>query len=347
MSNSRPSLLGVFLVIALVVITIAALRITTVVSLPLVLGLFVLILAWPLQRWQEKHRVPRPLAYILTLLSVVLVAAVFLGLLYLAGRAIEAKVPEYADRASRLVEKAIEWFDPAEGEGEETSKASALDEHLGRLLSVLQSVVKGVYGFLGFVALTLTFLVLGLIEVYGFCEKLKISLRPETSRRILEAGAEMASMFQRYMVARTVVSATTGVLVGLFTWAIGLDMPFVWGVTSFLLNYIPMLGSIVAVIPPTLVAFLHPELWVGFAALGGLAAIQLLIGNYLDPQIEGRILSLSPFVLFFSIIFWGWVWSIPGALMGIPLTVGLVIFCRKFESTRWFAGLLEKNAEAR
>jgi len=106
---------------------------------------------------------------------------------------------------------------------------------------------------------------------------------------------------------RALLSAAcaTGVLVGLFTWAIGLDMPFVWGVTSFLLNYIPMLGSIVAVIPPTLVAFLHP----------------------------------------FSIIFWGWVWSIPGALMGIPLTAGLVIFCRKFEATEWFAQLLEKNPE--
>lgn len=345
MSNLRPSLSGVVHVTVFVVIAIAVLRITTVVTLPVVLGLFVLILAWPFQRWQERRGVPRPLAYLLTLGAVLLVAALFLGLLYLAGQAIEAKVPEYADRASGVLEEVRKLLGQGSAEGEEGGEWPALQEQMGRFLGVFQSLVKGLYGFLGLMALTLTFFVLGLIETHGFREKLNTAIRPETCRRLVEAGEEMTTMFQRYMVARTIVSATTGLLVGLFTWAIGLDMPIVWGVTSFLLNYIPMLGSIVAVIPPTLVAFLHPELWVGFAALGGLTAIQFLIGNYLDPQIEGRILSLSPFVLFFSIIFWGWVWSVPGALIGIPLTAGLVIVCRKFETTLWFARLLAKNPE--
>ncbi len=343
MPDERPNLLGTVLVLLLVMIIVTILKLTMVVMLPMALGLFILILAWPVQQMLERHGTPRWLAYIVTLQTVFIVMVVFAGLLFVTGRTIQAGAPDYEERVVRFyhdMRALVPGEPPVEGQANEGPR---IEDLVGRLLSLAQTVVKGVYGFLGFVAMTVTFLVLGLIEAHGFREKLKTSLPTGIGRRILEAGEEMTSTFQRYMFARTIVSATTGVAVGLYTWAIGLDMPLVWAVMSFLLNYIPMLGSIVAVIPPTLVAFLHPEPGMGWLALGGLTAIQFLIGNYIDPQIEGKILSLSPFVLFFSIIFWGWVWGIPGALMGIPLTAGLVIFCRKFDDTRWFARLLERN----
>jgi predicted PurR-regulated permease PerM len=84
----------------------------------------------------------------------------------------------------------------------------------------------------------------------------------------------------------------------------------------------------------------------GFTVLAGLTCIQLFLGNYVDPRMEGRILSVSPFVLFLSVIFWGWIWGIPGALMGIPITAGFVIFCKHGKSTRWLARLLEHGPGA-
>ena len=111
-----------------------------------------------------------------------------------------------------------------------------------------------------------------------------------------------------------------------------------------MLNYIPVLGSVVAVIPPTLVALIQPNfLWLAPTTLGGLSLIQMGVGNYLDPLLQGRYLSLPPLLIFYAIVFWGWLWGIAGAALGVPLTVATVIICQHFENTRWLANLLMKN----
>ena len=154
----------------------------------------------------------------------------------------------------------------------------------------------------------------------------------------------MAAQIRRFMVTRTLTSGITGLLTGLYTWVIGLDFPLVWAVLAFVLNYVPVLGSVVAVIPPTLVAMIQPDSgWLAVLTLGGLFIIQFTVGNYVDPVLQGRFLALSPFLLFFSIVFWGWVWGIAGALLAVPLTLGLVTFCQGFESSRWVVELLVRE----
>jgi AI-2 transport protein TqsA len=340
MTDEQARTIRPLVAILVVLAVIAALRATSVVTMPVALAVFIVILAWPFQRWLERKRVPRTLAYCTTFLGILVIFALFIGLLYLCVQSVAAKAPEYEGRITELYEQARSWIDDrSQNPGGEATEEGPTT---GMILQTLRATVVWSYGFLGMFTLTVTFLILGLIEVHRFKEKLNGSVQPQAATTMREAGKEVSTTLQRYMLVRTIVSATTGILVGLYTWAIGLDFPLVWGVSSFLLNYIPVLGSIVAVIPPTLFALLHPETWVFFAALGGLMLIQFTIGNFIDPRLEGKILSLSPFVLFLSIVFWGWVWSIPGALMGIPITATIVIFCRKYEPSRWFADLLTK-----
>jgi predicted PurR-regulated permease PerM len=73
--------------------------------------------------------------------------------------------------------------------------------------------------------------------------------------------------------------------------------------------------------------------------------IQLGLGTFVDPLLEGKQLQLSPLVVLFSIAFWGWVWGIAGALIGVPLTVAFVIICRQFETTEWIAELMTSEDE--
>lgn len=342
MNGSRPGTIHVLLALLVVFSSIAALRATSTVTMPVALAFFVVILAWPLQQWLERKRVPRRLAYCGTLLGILVVSAAFVGLLYVCGQNVAAKAPEYEDRIAEIYRDVRSWLDDqkaAADRGDEDDEERASPE---MILQAMRAIAAWSYGFLGIFTLTVTFTVLGLIEVHRFREKVGSSVQPALAQKLKEAGREVGRTLQRYVLARTIVSGTTGVLVGLYTWAIGLDFPLVWGVSSFLLNYIPVLGSIVAVIPPSLIALLQPEWWLFVATLGGLTIIQFSIGNLADPRIEGRILSLSPFVLFLSIVFWGWVWGIPGALMGIPITAAIVTFCRKFESTRTFAELIMK-----
>ena len=94
-------------------------------------------------------------------------------------------------------------------------------------------------------------------------------------------------------------------------------------------------------VPPVLFAAVQTDA-LGPAALllGVLVGIQVVVGNYLDPMIQGRYLSLSPLVVLFSITIWGFVWGILGAFVGVPITVGIAVACHQFERTRWIAALL-------
>lgn len=346
MSDMTSRLLRFSLVVFLLVLLVTVMRLTVVVSVPVALALFTLMLALPLQQALQARGLHRGPANLLTIVAVGCVVGVFLWMLYWLVQAVVAQAPEYGPQLDRLL---FQWRQrltdlqsavPGQDEGLE------LQTVIDHLVSWVPNVFRGIYGLMGLVVLTATFLVLGLIESQGLAERVQKALRPASARLLLQATQEWASVLRRYMLARTAVSALTGLATWGFTWAIGLELSGVWGLLTFLLNFIPMLGSIVAVVPPVLVAYLQPEAWIGFTALIGLTSIQLLIGNYIDPRLEGRILSLSPFVLFLSVIFWGWVWGIPGALMGIPLTAGIVIFCRYGESTRWLARLLEHGEGA-
>ncbi len=380
-------------VVFLCVVVLILLRLVSAVFVPLALALFTIALAWPLQCRLEKWRFPRPLAYVFTLLSVLVVVGIFAGLIYACARNVAEKAPDYRERFSELHQEAKRWMavqrrkaaldlddepeaapasdepdpsqasggggaldtspgaagaPPAGAPGESTASSSSgngggnNNSDPSGLMDFAGKVLAFAYGLVGQLALLITFTILGLIEIHRFTEKLERRLPSPAGITVRDICSEIASKLQRYMMLRTLISATTGVLVWLFTWLIGLEFPLVWGVLSFLLNYIPTLGSIVAVIPPTLFAGITGDASLFLTTLAGLTVIQFTIGNLLDPRLEGRVLRLSPLLLFLSMVFWGWMWGIPGALLGIPILSAIFIVCRRFDATRPIADVLEK-----
>ena len=103
----------------------------------------------------------------------------------------------------------------------------------------------------------------------------------------------------------------------------------------------PTIGSVLAVVPPVAYAFVQfDNLARPLAALGVLTVAQLFLGNYVDPRIEGRLLSLSPLVVLLAIVFWAWMWGAPGSLLGVPIVVAVTVVARHFDSTRWIWAIL-------
>ena len=104
----------------------------------------------------------------------------------------------------------------------------------------------------------------------------------------------------------------------------------VWALLTFALNYIPNLGSIVAVMPPSLMALVQHGPIRGLITLGGLAVIEQVIGNYVDPRMQGRRLQVSPVVVLVALVFWTWMWGVPVALLAVPMTVTLLAAAAHF-----------------
>ncbi len=172
-------------------------------------------------------------------------------------------------------------------------------------------------------------------ETETFRTNVRRGLRDESSADFFASVHSVTRQFQRFFLTKTWVSILTGAVTCLVTYLFGIDFPFIWGTLAFLLNYIPNIGSMIAVIPPVLLAivqFDNPSRAIG--ALAGLTATQMIIGNFLDPKMMGRSLSLSPFVVFSTMIFWGWMWGVPGVFLAVPMTIMMRIVFEHFPALR-------------
>lgn len=120
---------------------------------------------------------------------------------------------------------------------------------------------------------------------------------------------------------KTIISLATGVIVWIFLAVVGVRFAFIWGLLAFLLNYIPNIGSVLAAIPPLIQALLFNGLGDALVVAGGFIAVNMVIGNILEPRVMGRGLGLSTLVVFLSLIFWGWLLGPVGMLLSVPLTI--------------------------
>jgi predicted PurR-regulated permease PerM len=162
----------------------------------------------------------------------------------------------------------------------------------------------------------------------------------------------------QYLGIKTLVSLSTGLVIGLGTFFIGLDFPVLWGLVAFALNYVPTIGSVIASVPALILAIVQPggDILLATATDAGLmidwgrvlavaclyVATNIIFGNFIEPMLMGRRLGLSTVVITLSLIFWGWCWGPIGMLLSVPLTMVVKIMLENTSDLRWIAILLSQ-----
>ena len=154
-----------------------------------------------------------------------------------------------------------------------------------------------------------------------------------------------AGSAKRYLVIKTLISAAVGLVIWLWLLILGVDYPVLWGTLSFLLNYVPNIGAIIAALPVVLLALV--QLGVGSALLTilGFVVVHIVVGNLIEPKLMGRRLSLSTLVVFLSMVFWGWVLGPIGMILSVPMTSLATIALESYEKTRGLAFMLGSETE--
>lgn len=334
LSNKTTQIL---MAIIATILIVSALKATQSISVPLAFAFFIVILVHPLQHWLQR-RLPRWLSLILVLLFLLAILGLAVGILSIAAEIIEPKVPEYVNQLQQIVETAQSW---AKSRGLPIGQFNSISN--GSLNQLTQEAIVGIRSLLSALSLfvlVVSMLVLLLLEVSQYRKKVQRAFPSRIGDRIIHAVGNTSEKLRRYLLVMSLTSFLTGVLTGIWCFVLGVDLALVWGLIGFILNFIPTLGSIIAVIPPTVIAFIFQGAGRGIATLIGLAAIQTIMGNFVDPRVQGKSLQLSPFVALFSIVFWGWVWGIPGAILGVPMTIAIILLCEEFETTRPIAIVL-------
>ncbi len=153
---------------------------------------------------------------------------------------------------------------------------------------------------------------------------------------------QFTGTINRYLIIKTWISLGTGVTLGSLFFFVGVDYALLWGIVAFILNYIPNIGSIVAAVPPVALAFFQFGTTWGIIVLVICVLVNLLFANIMEPRFLGRGLRLSPVIILFSLVTWGWVFGATGIFLAVPLTVTVRLLLEKREETHWIAVLLGK-----
>lgn len=325
----------VMLVGAAFVVVVGGVKLAADLLIPLLLSVFIAMMVLPLQGWLKKRGVPSALAILLVLLLITLCGFLLAAVVGSSINDFRENLPFYTQRLKELSEGLQQWL-AAKGANIDPNQLSTIFDpamamqFFGKTLASLGGVMSNALMIL----LTVLFI---LAEEVGFADK----LRAATGTAEASQGVEsFSTSLHNYMKIKTLISLATGLLILIGTWAMGLDYPALWGLLAFLLNFVPTVGSIIAAVPAVLLAIIQLGP-LEAAIIGGIyVAANLIMGNAIEPRVMGRGLNLSTFVVFVSLVFWGWVLGPVGMLLSVPLTIMIKIALESSEDTRWLGVLL-------
>jgi predicted PurR-regulated permease PerM len=326
---------------ACLVVVVAGLKLAAPVLLPVALAFFVATLNLPLLAALKRRRVPAWLGIVL----VVGVNASVIGLLVLivseSLTELRYALPWYVARTQEMIASGIASLQ-ARGVPISDEMTSGLIDAQG-VLDLAGRTLRGAAALVSraFLILLITIFILAEATVFPAKFRRAFGHRDDAD---LTRYTRIIDEVQQYLAIKTAISLATGILVGLWAWVLGVDFALFWGLLAFLLNYVPNIGSILAALPAIMLALL--QFGPGRALLVGLGylVVNMVLGNFLEPSLQGRRLGLSTLVVILSLVFWGWVWGPVGMLLSVPLTVIVRILLENTPDLQWVAVLLGNPA---
>ncbi len=320
MDERTAKIQSTFLFILVIVALGAVFRMTGEVMIPFVVALLFSFVFTPVMRFFERLRFPYVLA-------VVVLLALFLGVMFLVALFVYSSVNRLVDQFPEYQKRFIEIVNSIVRELGLPSELTDQFNWMQTLGSSLVSVSGSFVGFVGSLLIVLVFLLFLLLEKPYLRPKLGRAFGTHRMRRIVIIFAHINRGIGRYLAVKLFASGLTAVIVYVAFSAIGVDFPFVWASLTFVFNFIPSIGSIFITIAAILFAIVQffPA-WDLIILTGAIMlAAQLIIGNVVDPQMQGDNLNLSPVVIIFALFFFGWLWGIIGMFLSVPLTVAVKI----------------------
>jgi AI-2 transport protein TqsA len=340
-SWALPSPVDRLVILVLVLLGAVLLREVASLVVPLLFGTFLALVAWPMVGALERRALPRSAALGLT---IVLVLLVVVGTAFVIGLSLGELVvllPRYEGRLDGVIASLREQL-----------AQFGIDADPQALLSILSpeqiaSVVRSLASTASNAGLAL--LVMILTMAYALAGGASLEQRAQGAygreHGLLVGVNHFGADLRRYLWVRALLGLFAAVLVFVLLLVLGVPLPALWAFLVFAASFVPNVGVIVALVPPTILALLDGGIGAAIAVLVGYVAINFVQDNFLQPIVLGTELNLSPLVVFVGVIVWAWVLGAAGALLAVPLTVGLVAILEASPSSRAIAMLLRNRAD--
>ena len=334
----------------LVVLVFYLLIVGEALLLPLVIAIALWYLINTLARGFHRialggFRLPMPVCLVAALVTFGLLTWALINFLSATFDDVLEMAPVYQENLARRL-ASMPWIDIANFENR--SVTQLLTEWID-IPSYAGSVASSFAGILASGGLILIYVGFLFLEQGHFSNKISALVADEAKQQ--DAHRIMLRIrddIQKYIGIKVFTSSLTGMLSYGFLLGVGVDFAAVWGLLIFLLNFIPTVGSIIATIFPALIALAQSDGYtLFFLVLLGIGAVQICIGNILEPRMMGTSFNLSPIVILLNLALWGYIWNIPGMFLCVPFLIIITIVLSYFPQTRPIAIMLSADGRLR
>ncbi|GAA4361576.1 AI-2E family transporter [Angustibacter luteus] len=285
---------------------------------PIMLSLVLTIAVGPIPRWARRKGWPGWAATLLGMIAAYLLVLVLAGGVAISAVQLASTLPEYAQKAQDMVHQLSQQLDQAGLSTSGTQKAlSQID--FGKVLGLVGDLLSGVLG-----AASNLFFLVTLLFFLAF-ESTAMPARGELLRKVRPELADALTRFingtQSYLIVTTVFGLIVATLDTLALWALGVPLPLVWGLLSFLTNFIPNIGFIIGLIPPALLGLLSGGWGTFFAVIAVYCVINVVLQTFIQPRFVGDAVGFSTTMTFLSMVLWTFLLGPVGALLAVPMSL--------------------------
>ncbi|MBC8358584.1 MAG: AI-2E family transporter [Candidatus Aminicenantes bacterium] len=330
------------LVIMVIFIVGVVLRLAKPVLFPFFLAVFLSFILSPILDFLTRKKIPRAVSILFIVILAFFIIYLLGILFYSSGKSFASEFPEYGKKISSIITSVQEKIKLALPEWEPEDWVGQLD--INRIGGLFLSSLGPFFTFMSNLFLVFIFLIFILAGRGNIKVKVKNSFNSGRASQIIDVIEKIDNQIQKYLAIKTAVSFSTGVFATVVLLIFGVDFAIVFGFFTFILNYIPNIGSIIATALPVAIAvFQFETLWPAFWIFIILGSIQMTLGNFIEPRVMGQSLGLSTLVVLFFLFFWGWLWGIPGMILSVPTAAIIKIVCSNIPSLNFMGELMSKG----
>lgn len=317
------------------------------ILLPFFIALIISFLFEPYYEWLKSKKIPGALSLIIVIITILIIANITSLFLFTSINAFTKEIPKYTEKSQNIINSISlnlsNWgfYNQYVKDSFDITKVVNGEAVANFATGFFSSIIN----LFGNFVLILIYVIFLLSEFGSIRKRILKAFSSDRSRKIADTLTDIFKEVKKYVVGKTLINLTYGILVTIILWIVGVDFFLVWGFLAFLMAYIPNIGSLISIVLPFLTALIQFD---GAVTRPLIILILMVIaanviGNIVEPKILGDKLNLSPILLLLSLIFWGYLWGLIGMILSVPIMSMIKIILSKFESTKSISILMSLN----
>jgi AI-2 transport protein TqsA len=316
------------------------------ILLSLFVAIIISFLFEPLYEWLKKKRFPSWAAILAVVIVILVVSNIASVFVYTSINSFTDGIPKYIQKIEGLGDNIAILLSKLGVSNEKIKETLDFSKFLNgeKIAGVLSVIISGIAGIFTNYILILIYIIFLLSEFSSIKRRINAAFSKSGARTIADTLSDIFIDLRKYIVGKTLINFTHAFILTIIFLIFGLDFAIVWGLFFFFLTWLPQIGAFIATIFPVLIAFAqYDNILTPIVLLIIMVVVGYTMGSFVEPRVLGNKLNLSPLLLIFSLIFWGWMWGIVGMLLSVPVMSMIKIILSKFESTNPLAILMSNE----